>query len=548
MRSKIARIFLTVFALLLIASPAFAQVYSFSLDREIVHVYWEEDGTLSLFYEMTFTNSDFADPIDFVDVGIPTSSFSLSNITANIDGRTIDHIAHSEYVSGAVELGLGSNAILPGRSGVVTMWATGIGNVLRLDSQDENYASAVFSPNWFDSQYAYGNTDITVVFHLPPGVGTNDGRWHSAPSGFPSEPFTELDSDGRVSYAWQSSTANPYTQYLFGASFPKEHVPTDAIYTPSIVDSIDFEGIFGAGIFCVIGLAFFGIPILAVLGSRKRKMQYLPPKIAIEGHGIKRGLTAIEAAVLLEEPFDKVLTMILFAVVKKNAASVVKHDPLKIELTDPQPKNLRKYETEFLEAFQESGKTKRKRQLQASMVSLVKAVTRKMKGFSRKETRQYYRAIVGKAWEQVEAADTPEVKSEKYDEVMEWTMLDKDYEDRTRDIFHHGPVIVPSWWGRYDPGYIRPTVSSPSTPSAPKSSGSLPSLPGSDFAASVVNGVENFSAGVIGSVREFTGGVTQKTNPPPVPSSTYRSGGGSSSCACACACAGCACACAGGGR
>jgi len=39
----------------------------------------------------------------------------------------------------------------------------------------------------------------------------------------------------------------------------------------------------------------------------KTQLQYLPPKIKIEGNGIKRGLTAVEAAVLMEQPMDKVL-------------------------------------------------------------------------------------------------------------------------------------------------------------------------------------------------------------------------------------------------
>ena len=57
---------------------------------------------------------------------------------------------------------------------------------------------------------------------------------------------------------------------------------------------------------------FLGLPILNAVGSQRRKLQYLPPRIAIEGHGIKRGLTAVEAAILLGEPLDKVMTMILF--------------------------------------------------------------------------------------------------------------------------------------------------------------------------------------------------------------------------------------------
>jgi hypothetical protein len=159
-----------------------------------------------------------------------------------------------------------------------------------------------------------------------------------------------------------------------------------------------------------------------------------------------------------------------------------------------------------------------------------------------------------RAWAQVESADTPEVKSETFDKYMEWTMLDKDYDDRTRRAFT-GPIFVPIWWGRYDPSY-RPasgpsTVSMPSADSPGGGGGglSLPSLPGSAFAASMVSGVQNFSSGVVGNVSEFTSAITNRTNPPPPPSRSSggggRSGGG---CACACACAGCACACAGGGR
>ena len=64
-------------------------------------------------------------------------------------------------------------------------------------------------------------------------------------------------------------------------------------------------------------------------------MQYLPPKISIEGHGIKRGLTAVEAAIVMEQPMDKVLTMILFGVIKKSAASVKSREPLDVEVTEP---------------------------------------------------------------------------------------------------------------------------------------------------------------------------------------------------------------------
>jgi hypothetical protein len=178
-------------------------------------------------------------------------------------------------------------------------------------------------------------------------------------------------------------------------------------------------------------------------------------------------------------------------------------------------------------------------------VALVRSVSDKMKGFSRKETVEYYKSIMEKAWAQVEADGTPEVKSQKFDENLEWTMLDKEYDDRTRRTFR-GPVFMPMWWGHYDPAY-RPSTASVGPASAPTSGGSR-ALPGADFAASVVGGVQTFSSKVIGNVSTFTEKITGVTNPPPKPSaSSGRSGGGGGH-SCACACAGCACACAGGGR
>jgi len=543
-------------ALLLLApTAAHAQTYLFSLDVEIVHAYWQADGTLSLDYEFRFSNSPSASPMEYVDVGIPTSSYSLSNVSASVDGHPIVDIEYSPYVDG-VALGLGSNAIPPGQGGTVLMHIDGIGNVLYEDDSGPEYASAVFSPNWFDSQYVLGSTDLTVIYHLPPGVGPDEPRWHGAPSGFNEEPITGFDEEGRVTYAWRNPSASAYQQYYFGASFPSQYVAEGTVRAPSFSQrtGISFDEVFPFLFVCGIFLFFIGIIVLGTISSQRRKLKYLPPKISIEGHGVKRGLTAIEAAILLEQPMDKILTMTLFSVVKKGAATVTKSDPLQLEIVDPLPKDLHPYETEFLEAFKEAHKSKRRSALQKMMVNLVREVARKMKGFSKRETTEYYRDIMERAWAQVEAAETPEVKSEKFDEVMEWTMLDKNYDDRTREVLGPYPVFVPVWWHRYDPGYGRGIASSTPSPSASLPTGRAGSagvsLPGADFAASVAHGVQNFSSGVIGSLTGFTSGITNKTNP--IPKSTYSGGrsssSGGSSCACACACAGCACACAGGGR
>jgi hypothetical protein len=280
--------------------------------------------------------------------------------------------------------------------------------------------------------------------------------------------------------------------------------------------------------------------------------------------GIKRGLTAVEAAILLERPLNKILTMILFGLLKKRALTVLSDDPLRIERVSPRPEGkLRSYETAFLDSVQPDG-TLDEKELQKAIVELVKQVNKKMKGFSRKETVAYYQSIVDRAWNQVEAATTPEIKSRYFDQGLEWMMMDDEFEERSTRTVGSGPLLMPPWWAYYRPWVPAVRRTRRATSGAPAGGGSgrspaaggargsrqvtLPTLPGAAFASTIVGGVERSADGVVSRLERFTGGVTQRTHPAPksTRSSSHRSGG--CACACACACAGCACACAGGGR
>lgn len=578
---KFSLLLLLIIGLFTLPGAVSAQNLRFTVPAAEVEVYLEEDGSASFWYYYEFQNNAGADPIDFIDVGMPSSSYDLNSIEAEVEGVEITNIERSPYVANGFALGLGENAIQPGQSGVVTAWIPGVTNVLTpFDEGDlQDYVDFQFSPNYFDSEFDRStDTEYRVTIILPPGVGNEEGVYFNPVnwpgSSEPSEIGRTAEGD-RVFYSWFTDNADAHTQYSFGAAFPIGYVPEDAVVTkveveepigepssPGFINSI-FNFLGGSSCFCGFGVVFFvfmiSILFQIIKGGPKRKMAYLPPKMKIEGNGIKRGLTAVEAAILMEQPMDKILTMILFGILKKEAALVLEQDPLEIEVSDPLPEGLHPYEVEFLEAFK-GPKNERRAELQKMMVNLVKSVSSKMKGFSRKETLAYYEDIMERAWKMVEEAATPEVKSENYNQTMEWTMLDEKYEDRTRRTFTGGPVFVPMWWPRYSPTYRRSIgggTGQPVTTSArPSVSGgggrvSLPHIPGSDFAASVINGTSAMAAGVVGSLTSFTSGVTNRTNPIPVSTRSggggFRGGGGSS-CACACACAGCACACAGGGR
>src|ERR1700690_594198 len=528
---KIAFIFILIFGL---ASRVFAQAaYLFAVDKELVDVSWNADGSEAIEYTFVFTNQPGAHPIDFVDVGMPNSNFDLSSATADVNGQSVS-VSQSDYQGNGsgFSVVLGGAEIQPGTTGTVHVLVGRVTGVLYPDSQDNTYASGDFAPTYFGSQYVSGNTDLTMTFHLPPGVKPNEPRWHSAPSGFPSQPATGLDSQGRVTYTWQSSQASASSQYTFGASFPATYVPAGAIVT---APAFDFNGLI-SGIMSSLGtilcigffaFIFLGLPIISAIQGQRRKLQYIPPIIGIEGHGIKRGLTAVEAGILMEEPLDKVLTMVLFGVVKKGAATVVPREPLKVQATDPMPDGLHDYEISFVNAIKINDVRARQTAIQTMTVALVKSVSEKMKGFSRKETQDYYKNIMEQAWAQVEAAKTPEIKGQAIDQNLEWTMLDHDYNNRSQRVFT-GPIFLPIWWGGYDPMYrSAPTMTGSAPASLPTGGGRSSSLPGATFAASVVGGVQNFSSKVIGNLSSFTSGVSNATNPPPPPStSSYRGGGG----------------------
>ena len=553
MRRRLLSILLIFTVLLSLSSPALAQSYYFELPKLTIDAYWESDGTETLEYSYYFQNAPSGHIIDYVDQGLPNTNYSDSNITAFVNGNQVYDISSSGFEgegSVGVAVGLGQYSIPPGGSGTVQIRVEKISSVLYTDSQDNTYASAVLTTAYFVSSIITGSTDYTVTFHLPPGVKSEEPKWHAAPDAFPSQPTSGYDSQGRIIYEWHNVNANGSTPYEFGASFPKSYVPSNAIVSVNPFAGIGkFLGAAILPILCIGG--FIAIVVAGLASDSRRKRQYLPPKISIEGHGIKRGLTAVEAAILLEEPLDKIMTMILFSVVKKNAAEVTTRDPLEIKISQPMPNDLQSYEQDFLNAFLKTGLDRRKG-LRDMVVNLVKSISEKMKGFSRQETIAYYRDITKRAWEQVEAANTPEVKSQKYEEVMEWTMLDKDYGDRTQEVFRNMPVFIPMWWGHFDPGFGRGAATPVGAPAS--MAGGAARVPGADFAASIATGVQTFSSKVVGNINEFTSSITSVTNPPPKPTTTssrggFGGGGGHSCvCACACACAGCACACAGGGR
>lgn len=488
----------------------------------------QKDGSAQIRYHLKFRNH--GQPIDVVDIGLPDKDYKISTAGAFINGAKVKEIRKSEYVATGVEVRLGDKQILNGNEGTLEFVIMSYNRVYK-DYKDPNYAGTEFMPTYYGSQYTEGTTRLGCRFIFPEGVKPVEPRYHGTP-------FTKafVNEQNRVVYEWVIEKASPSTGYTFGASFPKKYVthvvekkdpPALIAFLGGIVSA--FFQFFFANVPCFCVFFFVGFAILGIVNGNRRKMKYMPATVGMDGVEVRRGLTVPEVSSLMEQPLNKILALVLFAMMRKGYLKIVSQKPLKLEKTEGKTPGL-SYEKEFLEAVDDDGVVDEKEAVRI-LTDLVKRVVEKMKGFGRKKTLAYYEQIMKKAWN--------EVGKEDYSESFEWLIIDKAFGFEATRRYPSGNIPVPIVFG--------PIFHSPST-----YGGGGTSLPTGNSgggivssANSIVSSIEGFSNNLAGSLPGLATKVTSATNPVPVSTGGRSSGGG---CACACACAGCACACAGGGR
>ncbi len=585
------RLLIVIMTMLFVLSAANAD-YSFEVPKAGTIVMLENDGTMSVYVEYQFKN--YGQKLDYIDIGLPNNNYNLNDITVELNGAANQDIkvTKADYAQSGLRYGItlemGSFAVPAGDSASVAVTVPNLGkNIYEASSETVNeqeveYVGFEFSPNHFGEKYVKGTSDYEFTIVFPEGLASDQVYYYS-PENWPGEeePDAWISDDNRIVYNWVYSTANAYTEYVFGGKYPKSILTSTA--NIAAVSSGGENGSSGSEWWeAVLGLLTCFVPIIGLIifivstinkgikSARKVTTgSYLPPQIKSDGEGIKRGLTAVEAAILLEADLERVISMILYGLSKKEIIQVTSQDPLEVTVEDPLPDTLYDYEKDFITALQQKSITDKKQKMRDAMQRLILSVTKKMEGFSVKETREYYKGICDKAWDQVEAAETPELKSKLLGDNFGWAMLQDEPEKKIEDTFSGYDLYPPSWWWRVDPGYHRsyphPTASASSSEtsssgsdkhggssSLPSKPLSMPVLPGAMFARSVVDSAKGFGNSVVGNMNQFKSSVKNKTNPAPIQSyssSSHGSGSsGGSSCACACACASCACACAGGGR
>ena len=468
-----------------------------------------------------------------------------------------------------------------------------------------------------------GKTDLTVGIVLPPGVTPEQVKHHAG------EEFANKAVTGEgtlVTFHWPATRFT--SAHLVGISFPitaMERVVRISrwqLLVESVEESEEARVILFAALFLlaafgffrfsggtgfVVFLGFIGVlgfasmnsaafQILAVPGAivgvaanealrKRRKSKYLPPIAQIEGGGIKRGLTAPEAAVMLEEPLGKVLSLVIFGLLKKKVAAVESNDPMCLRvvadfelrgepgstrakrrraLAQKHGVALRKYEEPFLQVIEDGGYDTPLSSLDftSALKRLIEITAARLEGFDLSDTQDYYREIIKRALIEAESTVPATEEAEStMDRSLEWILLS----ERPGDVFdryhyrppwrrHHGhygghglPGGIPGGKlpsGGGDKGWS-PTVGDAAAGYAGWAENVFGDLAGSILPGKIgesggildLSGVDRVTGEILAAMAENSGG-----------GSGGSSGGGGSSCACACAGCACACACAGGGR
>ncbi len=401
-----------------ISIPVKAQEYSFDVDSEKVNVYIEKDGSTTIEYWITFTCHSWADEIDWVDIGFPNEHYDINSITAELDGHTVSVIGPSPYIDYGVEIKLGPHAIQPGKSGTLHVRGNNPQMVYE-DYEDQNLASVVFSPTWFDSDFCDTYEYLEVNIYFPDGL--KDGSEVK----YYDEIYTKFSraADGDLIFTWIKTNV-AMKQYTFGVSFPKTYVDTYYAGTmnPVLVSTIvgillaisviglivgggfliysynkhvknryyppkakrapiqcsgsmccfalaglfflfsfwvilgDILLIIGFFVVVVIGFGMIGYLIFRLISKRMEKLPYSKPNIKIDSIGVNKNLTVVEAAIIQNVPLKKVVFLIIFSLIRTGHLRIVGVDPIKFEvLSSKGVSNMRIYQKKFLDSIIKTG-------------------------------------------------------------------------------------------------------------------------------------------------------------------------------------------------
>lgn len=508
------------------------------LEHQWAKIWILPDGTIDLLYDIEITCNQ--GEIRRIDVLQPREDFTVGQVKDD-KGRILrtESIVEDDWY--AVRIWLSEP--LPTGSTVRLTVVSNVGKMIWEDETNESNVGMQFIPATWRGTTEETSLKVSIV--LPEGVTKNNVKttetlWDNA--------YHDSDEGGKLVLYWEEENWDPRDQFECGVSFPKEYVER---YERK--EATGFAGI--TTVFLTLGFA--ALILLALIAgivavAARAKRSYVQPVLAIESLGVRRGLTAVEAAQLLETPLSRIVVMMLYSLMKKHVVWVRTVKPtLKLRVMETLPETLHYYEYDFLKAVRKDG-ILNEELLAKAIMTLRSGVRARMRGYCRKDTIDYYTNILNKAWEEVRRAQTPELMSNAYDERLLWLLLDEKYQKRTEEVFEE-TAFYPNpgwWWYQYNDGYYSPSPRE--RIENPGESLDLREIPGVRFADTVASAMEQTANRFVLDIEKFADSIIPET-PPSEKTSHEPIHQGSScvcacaNCACVCACVSCACACASGG-
>lgn len=526
---------LIMVSILFISLSFISPVYgpgTFHIEKQWIKIWINKDGTIDLLYNLTFVCD--TGTFTLITVGQPNKDFMIWSCVDQYNRS----LAATKIVDDWTGVEIHFEELQAGQK-ITILLLTNVDRMVWEDEMNPGNVGMMFTPCWWP--YAWIN-DLKIAVVLPEGVGKNEtlhgeNKWDNL--------FSDPQEEGKLVAYWNQSNLPPDAKFPIATGFPKEYV--DKWYSKGPWDWLG--GVLVSLVLPVVAISIIGIAAVVVF-KNLRRFPYSRPNFSMEALGVRKGLTAVEAATLLDVNPRRILTMILFGLMRKGAVKIVETKP-KLRLQVISTAGLRYYEDWFIDAivFRSRVGTLSDERLSSLILKLLREVDKKVKYYCRADTIKYCKKTVEKAWKQVRKAGTPEVKAEVFNEELEWLMMASRFKSRVKRAFRRGEEIpvrsswwLPYWTTHYAPSRFRGVEGKPVT---------AQSLPAVRFANAAVTTIESTVGRIVTNVEAFSKRLIPVTSRAEAKASSPVSRGGCvcacASCACACACASCACACASGG-
>jgi hypothetical protein len=530
---------LTFLSLSLVISSTEGQTVRYHLEHEYAKLWVNTDGSIDLLYDIDIACDQGS--FSQVFVGQPKDSFTLG-VAFDSNGNSLS-IAKDMEQGPAVQVSLSSP--LSAGNHVQFNLTTNVQGMVYLDNTNPGNVGLQFIPSWWDEAVM----ELRVLIVLPAGATSNNVRNTPDYDNILTDPET-----GNLMLYWQRLNLAPNDKFTVGVSFPKELVSQYQVQRTGW-EAFVYDFLLPNAPIIGAGVILFVVIVLVVRNAAKKR-PYEKPRLKIESLGVRRGLTAVEAAWLLGLGPVKIVVAMLYGLMQKRAVWVTESEPkLKLEVqpefrdaSSTKDLPIRYYEHRFIDSVKDDG-TLDENGL-ASAVALVRdTVEEKMRGYNRQENVKYYQGIAEQAWKQVEGAGTPELASTAFDENLLWLYMDADFGNKFKGTLGNQVFIPdPAWWWYW--WWARPDPHPPMPGTGVPTGGEIKPqpLPGGEFADKVVSSLEKSANGLVTNLEKFADSIAPAKAEPSRSPARRGSGGvcACANCACACACVSCACACAGG--